>query len=125
MTKLTKQEQFFYDNAGYSYDPETETPEQGRTHCARQLAAAETKAAQAGVYAQWMTDPHTDSSDWSDDPEPWATWCVTITHPETGQSDSLGGVDFGRDGEPWGNPYARVVEAELALDMLCTYQDPA
>jgi hypothetical protein len=29
---------------------------------------------------------------------------------------SLGGVDFGRDGDPWGQPYARVVEAELALE---------
>jgi hypothetical protein len=29
---------------------------------------------------------------------------------------SLGGVDFGRDVEPWGPPYRRVVEAELALE---------
>lgn len=28
---MNKQEQFFYDHAGYSYDPKTETPEQGRT----------------------------------------------------------------------------------------------
>ena len=34
---MTKQEQFFYDHAGWSYDPKTETPEQGRERCAKDL----------------------------------------------------------------------------------------
>ena len=60
---LTADQQFFFDCACHSYDPRTETPEQGRTRCALDLAAAEA---------------------------------------------------FGRDGSPWGDPYRRVVEAELA-----------
>jgi hypothetical protein len=38
--------------------------------------------------------------------------------PEGTVVANLGGVDFGRDVEPWGNPYARVVEAELASDLI-------
>ena len=40
-TRLTVDQLFFYENAGYSYDPKTETPEQGRIRCARDLADAE------------------------------------------------------------------------------------
>lgn len=39
--KLTTDEQFFYDHAGYGYNPATETAEQGRENTARGLARAE------------------------------------------------------------------------------------
>jgi hypothetical protein len=42
MTRKQEQFQFFYKHsAGYSYDPKTQTPRQGRAACARHLAAAE------------------------------------------------------------------------------------
>lgn len=42
--QLTKQEQFFYDHGGISYNPDTETQDQGHERNARELAAAETWA---------------------------------------------------------------------------------
>jgi len=40
---------FFYKNAGYSYNPVTETPEEGMLRCARALAEAEDWAQASGV----------------------------------------------------------------------------
>ena len=126
--------QFFLKHAGHSHNPATESPMQGRVRCARQLAAAERKARDSGLYFTWAQDD-TDSSDWIADNEdggrncnPWLTWyCACHVAPietEHGEREhgavlaSLGAIDFGRDGEPWGNPYRRVVEAELALEAL-------
>lgn len=53
---LTKAEQFFYDHAGYSYDPATETEEQGRERCARNLAAAEAYADELDWTYSWEYD---------------------------------------------------------------------
>lgn len=53
---MNKQEQFFYDHAGYSYDPKTETSEQGRERGAVALAAAETWALDNGYYFDWIED---------------------------------------------------------------------
>ena len=67
---LTADQQFFFDCACHSYDPRTETPEQGRTRCALDLAAAEAFGRAAGLsfdWFDWSDDPHTDSSEWSDD----------------------------------------------------------
>lgn len=106
--------QFFYQNAGYSWDPKTESREQGRRRCAKQYAEAEKRATELGFSFEWQVDPDIDSSEWSDDPEPWATW-LCIMRDDTGTvRNSCGGVDFGRDGAPWGSPYRRVMEAELA-----------
>jgi hypothetical protein len=38
---MTREEQFFYANAGFSYDPKTQTQEEGRKQCAAALAQAE------------------------------------------------------------------------------------
>jgi hypothetical protein len=46
---LTTQQAFFFEHAGWSYDPKTETSIEGRTRCAIELAAAETWAAENGV----------------------------------------------------------------------------
>jgi hypothetical protein len=121
--------QFFLKHAGYSYDPKTQTPMQGRVQGARRLAAAERKARDVGYSFQWSADPSCLSSDWIADDEdggrncdPWHTWqCALRGTGATFQGScgaSLHGIDFGRDGEPWGNPYRRVVEAELALEAL-------
>lgn len=107
---------FFYDNAGYSYDPKTETPEQGRWHCARILACAELVADRLNMTFEWSIDPDIDSSDFDDDPEPWQLWQCAAFDSDGYCCASLSGIDFGRDGEPWGSDYKRVVEAELAAE---------
>ena len=120
---------FFLKHAGYSWDPRTETEQQGRIRSARALASAERDARRRGYYFCWSIDPCTLSSDWFDGNEdgsrnynPWQTWRCTL-HGEgaTFQGTvgaSLHGIDFGHDGEPWGDPYRRVVEAELASEVL-------
>ena len=49
-------ERFFFEHAGYSYDPATETPEQGRHRCAVALAEAEAWAKDVGVAFSWEDD---------------------------------------------------------------------
>ncbi len=58
---LSRAAQFFFDHAGYSHDPLTETPEQGRTRCAIALAEAELLYLEAhrvaDVVCVWEDDP--------------------------------------------------------------------
>lgn len=109
---------FFFRHAGYSYNPATETKQQGRAKCAKALADAEKRARETGVSFEWSIDPHSRASDWRDDGEDYAQW-QCVAHDETGDvRASLHGIDFGPDGEPWGDPYRRVVEAELSAEFL-------
>lgn len=112
---------FFLSHAGYSYDPKTQTPMQGRIECAKLLADAERKAREAGCSFHWDIDPTITSRDWcsrgqSGYRDPWETWCCRMRDPQGDIVATLGGIDFGRDGSPWGDPYRRVVEAELACE---------
>jgi len=93
---MTRQEQFFYDNAGYSFNPATETPEQGKRRCAAELAKAEQDALNEGWRCRWGRD---------DDGE----YCEMWTSGGTWLLESLSGIE---DPTP---EYRRVVEAELAL----------
>jgi hypothetical protein len=114
---------FFAEHAGGSYDPRTQTPEQGKQAGAERLALAEATARELGFSFEWSIDPDVTSADWvtkgrdgSKGRDPWQTW-VCLVHDADGEViGSLGGIDFGRDGKPWGDPYRRVVEAELALE---------
>jgi hypothetical protein len=116
-TTLTTAEQFFFDNAGYSWNPAIETRDEGKLRCAKAMAQAEREAAEAGFSWDWQIDSCTDSFDFSDE-EPYALW-ICVCHSLEGKPlASLGAIDFGRDGNPWSNPYRRVVQAELALDAL-------
>lgn len=107
---------FFLSQAGYSYDPKTETPMQGRIRCAQLLAAAEKTAKEQNVSFRWEVGDM-DSSEFSDETPAWQLWSVVAYKEDGTVFASLGGVDFGRDGEPWGQPYKRVVEAELACEL--------
>lgn len=116
-------EQFFYDNTGYSYSPETETPEEGRKRNASLMASAEQWARELGYSFEWMIDPNSSSADWIEDREdggkychPWQVWGCVMRDTCGKAVQSLWSIDFGRDGKPWSNPYRRVVEAELALE---------
>ncbi len=117
---LTPSEQFFYDHAGYSFDPRTETKESGRVRCAQALAAAE----------QRYLDAHRDSGVrivWETDEQSWSDWRVdsrsgdTDSEPDTIEQAcildasglclaSLGGIEDADD------DYRRVIRAELALE---------
>ena len=116
---------FFYEHAGYSFDPLTETAEQGRQRTAERYAAAE--AAKGAIAFEWFLDELSTSADWcectcNEDGEegcgyhsPWLTW-TCVAHRDNDIVASLCSIDFGRDGEPWGDPHRRVVEAELAIE---------
>lgn len=99
---MTPAEQFFFTHAGYSYDPCSETPEQGRTRCAQRLAAAEAEADRRGWWVEWIDD----------DGEEDGRWCALLRDSGSAVLGSLGGLDV------CAGPYARVVAAELAADVL-------
>ena len=115
---------FFLKHAGYSHG-KGETKQQGRIRCARRLADDERKARIGGFSYVWDVDPHSTSAEWIDDNEdggrncdPWQTWQCCMLNADGRIVASLHSIDFGRDGSPWGEPYKRVVEAELAADGL-------
>lgn len=111
---MTEAVAFFFNNAGFSYFPDRETPAEGKLRNARSLAEAEGKASRLGYSFHWELDGGT-NREWTDEGEETPTWVCTMRAPDGTPADSIGGVDFG-DGEPWGNPYRRVVEAELAAE---------
>ena len=107
--------QFFLEHGGSSYNPATETARQGRVRGARQLAEVERRARDGGYSYRWSIDGGASSGDWV---EPWHVWQCAMYNVDSQIVASLHGIDFGRHGEPWGDPYRRVVEAELAIDGL-------
>lgn len=111
---------FFYRHAGYSY-PTGATPTQQRAHRlngARQLYRAESEARDAGYSFDWNIDDRVGSREWTDEEPAWETWRCICRDSEGCSVASLFGIDFGPNGEPWSDPYRRVVEAELAREAL-------
>lgn len=109
-------EAFFYEQASLSYDPKTETSEQGRRKCARRLAQAEAFAKYHRMRFEWSKDDITNREFTEEGPE-YRLWQV-CAYLDGSVCGSLGGVDFGQNGRPKTDPYGRAVEAELALDSL-------
>lgn len=108
---------FFLKHAGYSFDPNHESQADGRKRTAKALAEAEEKGRDAGLSFEWRVDD-VDSSEWSDEEPAYDQW-VCVCRDEDGDFRiDLGCIDFGRGGKPWGSPYRRVVEAELAREVL-------
>lgn len=131
---ISEGEQFFYDHAGYGYNPQTETPEEGRWRGARALRDAELHAERSGWWVEWQveTDPIEDDVERDEEYDQFAA----ILRDEDGEIlGSLGSIDLGPGqvlgydarphtfeggplvGEPLRkvyDPYVRVVEAELA-----------
>lgn len=105
---------FFRDHAGSSYAPDRETLAQGTWRGALNLASAELRGERIGLSFNWEIDPDIDSDSFSDEKPAWSLWVCDCIGPD-GQC-SLGGIDFGRDGSPHGESYARVVQAELACE---------
>ena len=113
---LTDSERFYYKHGGYSFDPLNQTPQQGREECARRLAAAAANANAAGVSFEWTVDDSCDSSEFSDSRNPYALWGCAARNSEGVVIASLWAIDFGRGRDPWGEPYRRIVEAELSIE---------
>lgn len=109
---MTKQQQFFYDNAGYSVAP-GETTEQGRERCAIALATAETWAVENGYEWYEGQDVNADLS-WMDEDERDEAEVIYILLMDENAHvvQSLHGIT-----NPT-NAYRRVVRAELALEAM-------
>ena len=105
--------EFFREHAGWSYNPATETAEQGRARGARALAEAEAWAAAAGVRFVWGDDwdvgDHVAEYDCYEEGEP-ATCERVLAYLGGEVVAALGCID---DATP---EYRRVIEAELASE---------
>ena len=108
---------FFLRNAGYSYDPKTQTKQQGRAASARRLAKAERDARALGYMFEWQDDCDGCIGCSCDSPECDCSTgephecLVCLMHNSRGVCcQSLGSVC-----EP-SREYRRVIEAELALE---------
>jgi hypothetical protein len=108
--------EFFLTHGGWGYDPQTETAEEGRVRSAREMAEAEAwMVEQPGFTVEWFPDTDYNPADY-DAEMPDTAWGCTVTCGE--KQESLWGITFDGDGHPAGNPYARVVVAELAHEMM-------
>lgn len=122
---MTKAAKFFYDNAGFAYDPKVETEEQGHERCAKMLAEAEALASAEGCWFDWQYDHDgcigcdcgSDDCACSTGEPHEVLWCAMREGTEPGLVlASLGSIC---------NPtreYRRVVEAELALEAMATLE---
>lgn len=95
---------FFHEWAGYVVG--------WRAVGALQLAKAEAESSERGWSCEWMGDDECPRE------QGYPQWLCRLLDERGKLLESLGGIDFGPDGEPWGDPYRRVVEAELALQAL-------
>ena len=113
---LTADQLFFYEHAGYSYNPQTETPEQGRMRGAIELAQAEQYAANLGWTIEWDWDEIVDrrKNSKSHPRKEHEVLCARSPDPSNPRYSlaALCGIDH-----PDSN-YRRVVEAELASEAL-------
>jgi hypothetical protein len=112
---LSEAEQFFYDYAGTSYNPETETLRDGRVRGARELAEAERKLKESDAWVGWLDDPEPLSGDCYDGTQ-YGYEALLLTLDSPGVVRTLAarcGIDA-----PEGDPYRRVIEAELAFESL-------
>jgi hypothetical protein len=110
-----------WGHSGYSYDPTTETLDHGQSTTARELAAAEAEGIARGWEIRWEIDP---DPEWGDGPPADRDqWVATLVDSEGEYLESLGGIDFGPEGHPATDPYARVVRAQLTLDALAGLPD--
>jgi hypothetical protein len=115
---MIERERFFYEHAGYSFDPKTETAEDGRARAARQLAAAETWAERVGVEYRWEDDwgigSHREffgEGSAYEDREPET--CEAVVAYLSGRAvGSLGCID---DADA---NYRRLIEAEIASEAM-------
>lgn len=112
---------FFYENAGYGYNPASETREQGRERGAVALANAEAYAKSNGYAVAWEHDPHADDSFLSARERAHAEFYSAVLYAPSEEwwNDDAREVVASLHGIH--NPdsaYRRVVAAELMLDAM-------
>jgi hypothetical protein len=112
---LTAAEEFYYEHAGWSFDPALETSGSGRTRNAILLAQAAEWLAESDAEVHWMPDDDQEAA--RGDGEEGTLWVAVLYNGGQHVLASLGGVGFS-SGAPWGAPHAKVVEAELAVEAL-------
>lgn len=106
--------QFFAYNTSGACNPAVETQEEATFRYACRLRDAEEwLMMQDDAEVDWMTDTDADRYGIEHDGPLWAVVMVG-----GGERNSLGGIDFAEDGDPWTDDYARVIEAELALELM-------
>ena len=103
--------QFFINNAGFSYDPRTQTKEEGRLQCAVRLADAEDVLMQAmrvcDVSVSWYDDER--MGDEPDDVEDVESCVIEINGEAAASLSAIWDADAN---------CRRVIRAELALECL-------
>ncbi len=128
---LTRDQLFFYEHADYSYDPKTETAEQGRIRGAIALAKAEEHARNTAWEFDWVYDEDgcigcdcdNEECACSSGADHETLCCILRTSEPScydGHGNSVGGAVLASLGGICGadSNYRRVVEAELALEAL-------
>ena len=108
--RMTPAEKFFYKHAGFSYDPQTETKNQGKRRCATEMAEAEAYLQDMQWSASWEWEQFADLS-WMTDEEreqEHEVLCCILRDEHGNVLASLGNIV---DADLH---YMRVVEAELA-----------
>jgi hypothetical protein len=108
---------FFYENAGWGYRPDQETPEEGRWRGAETLAEAEAWAKDVGYTFTWRDDWDGDHSDYESGSGPESCEMVTLYDQDDNVIGSLGCIDDATE------DYRRVVEAELAYEAMPVNDD--
>ncbi len=108
---LSDDARFFFDHAGFSYNPKNETPLEGRLQCAQALARAEHTAREMGITFEWQDDwmvDHAKEYECYEDGGPQTCEFCIARDAEGNVRASLGCID---DADA---NYRRVIEAELA-----------
>ena len=121
-TNMNQAERFFYNHAGFSYDPKTETSEQGKVRCAKELAETERVAKNLSWYCEWTNDwgvgshkEYFGADSAYADREPETCESCRLLDESGEYLQSLGCID---DADA---NYRRVIEAELASEALYEY----
>ena len=111
---MNRNERFYYEHAGYAYDPGIEAREAGRVRCCTELARAADWGDDQGLYFLWSEDPESwaDRSGIEHDRPLWQCECKRAGEVVA----YLGMIDLGTHGMAL--PYCRVVQAELALEVM-------
>jgi len=108
---MTIDEQFFFEHAGFFYNPATETVAVGKLNSALTYAAAEAHARAECWYFEWVPDPDADPYDWDGEGPIGTEAYGCILRDASGKAlASLWAI--------WdpGGVYRRIVQAELALE---------
>lgn len=117
MTDLTPSEKFFYEQAAESWRPARPTAVVLMVRAARELARAEAwLSGQVGIVVRWEDDGRYDPGGYAV-PMPERAWVCSLVGGQ-GVLASLAGVTFAPGKGPDSDPYARVVAAGLARDLM-------